>query len=301
MFTALLTASGPVRTRFSWISKVWKKRRTGAVVFTLPVPERWSDLPDRQRLTWWRVVCALKQNAAARVLLQKMVRPLPTRVRRMIAPEDQVALLRALRWACLRPDCSDIALSEITLRGTRYVLAKPMGRNVTAGEFAVCDDLYKQVIDKNDLDALRTLTAILFRERDADREAARARGDERTPYRNKDEATARIKRMGEPPVEMQLQALYYFAGLKQVIHRLYGRHIFQNENTESTAPAGPDFGWWGVLQGVAESGVFGDLRSTYQSFLHEVCVFLVRKKQESDAVKAAHENARNNTTKHTDE
>lgn len=293
MLQAVVTSSKPVRFRFF---QFWKKRRTGIAV---SIPERWSDLPERRRHSWWRLVCSLPEHQVGPQLLRSVLRQLPAWARLLLPAEDGAAIQHVLRWAKLKADCSDIALQEIHLRRTRYVLAKPMGRNVVAGEFAVCDDLYKSIVTKNDLDALRTLTAILYREEDPDLLTAQARGDARVPYHNKDEAAARLRRMGEPPVEMQMQALYYFAGLKQVIHRLYGRHIFQGEGSDGPAPTGPDFGWWGVLQGVAESGVFGDLRSTYQSFIHEVCVFLVRKKQESDAIKAAHENARN-TAKNND-
>lgn len=290
MLRAVLTSNRPVRFRF------FSKRRTG---FSVSIPERWDDLPPAERRLWWRIVCAYPEEKARLFLLKKVLKQLPAWTRLLLPAEDRAAILLNLRWAKLKADCSDIALPEITLSGTRYVLAKPMGRNVTAGEFAVCDDLYKMVITKNDLESLRTLTAILYREVEPDQALARARGDERVAYQNKDEAAARLERLGEPPAEMQMQALYYFAGLKTQIHRLYGRFIFDTEKQEGTQ-AGPDFGWWGVLQGVAESGVFGDLRSTYQSFLHEVCVFLVRKKQEADALKSAHENARNNS-KNADE
>lgn len=292
MFTALLTSSKPVRFR------LFTRRRTG---FAVSIPERWSDLKPGERSEWWRLVCHLPAEQVQQALLQKLLRRIPARIRRRMPADDVAALGLALRWARLQPDCSNLPLPEIRLRGTRYVLAKPMGRNVAAGEFAVCDDLYKQVIEKNDLDALRTLTAILYREENPDRAAAEARGDERTPYRNRDEAESRLRRMGEPPAEMQMQALYYFAGLKQVIHRMYGRHIFRTNEDDDTPATGPDFGWWGVLQGAAESGPFEKIPGIYQAFLHEVCVFLVRKKQEADAMQAAHENARNVGKKNDDE
>lgn len=278
--------------------RFFQKHRTG---FALSVPERWSDLEDTERRHLWKLLC----NTSAAVdtlILRKVLKPLPLWSRLLLRPEDSAAMLGALKWATLRPECNDIALPEITLHGTRYVLAKPLGRNVVAGEFAVCNDLYTAVVAKNDTHALQTLTAVLYREADRDEAAAQARGDERVPYRNKDEAEARLARMGEPPAEMQIQALYYFAGLKQQIHRMYGRFIFDNEN-QGDAPTAtiPDYGWWGVLQGIAESGVFGDLRSTYQSYIHEICVYLVRKKAEADALKAAQENARNASKHHTDD
>ena len=276
--------------------------------YRVHIPGSWIETPAARRLQWWKWSVQCPPAQAQELALHDCLRRVPRRLRRRLPAEDVACMIEALRWLPSQPGCVDIPLPVATVRRVRfrwswpfvvvtsmeYHMAKPKGQNVTCSEFAVCDDLYKLVANKNDTAALEMLTAVLYRERDPNEADAAARGDVRVPYRNKDEATRRLATMGTPSAEMQFAALMYFAGLKTYIHRLYGQYIFEDtgdEESDEPTPRqqGPEFGWWGTLQQVAEGGTFGKLAEVYQAYLHEVCVYLVRKRQEADALRAQHE------------
>lgn len=288
MLTVLLTPA-----QKSWVSKLL---RFGARDFRVSIPESWSEAQPDQRLRWWRRAVQMEPLQAQMAALNDLLKKLPRRIRSSIPTEDVAAMVHALRWIPSRPECVDVPLPVFSVRGVAFYLPKSKGQNVTCGEFAVCDDLYKLVAAKNDISALEMLTAVLYRPADKNREGAAARGDVRVPYNNKDEATVRLQYMGTPPAEMQMAALMYFAGLKTYIHRVYGRYIFDDVDPEEppSSANGPDFGWWGTLQQVAESGMFGTLPQVYQAYLHEVCVYLVRKRQQADAMIAQQEQLKMN-------
>lgn len=260
--------------------------------YRVSIPESWDDAPPAMRMRWWKRAVALSPMQAQYEALTDLLKSLPRRIRRRIPAHDIAAMTHALRWLPSAPNCVDVPLPQIDIKGITFYLARPKGQNVCCGEFAVCDDLYKLVATKNDTDALEMLTAVLYRQADKDPMSALARGDERAPYYNKDEARARLHFWGTPPPEMQMAALMYFAGLKMYIHKMYGRFIFDDAGDDdddgaTNASTGPQFGWWGTFQQVAEGGVFGrHVTEVYQSFLHEVCVYLVRKQQQADAMRA---------------
>lgn len=234
----------------------------------------------------------LPRPAAQRAMLRDLV---PRRWRRMLTPMDFAALAAQLDWTHAEAQCEQVAIPHYTHRGQVYVFPKPKGPNVSGVEFALCDDLYKQFSD-GDTDALLTLSAAIWRERDTDAAAALRRGDERVPLVSKEEAEARAVRMAKAPAEMHLQALLWFAGLKLYVHRVYGKWLFEEEeeDDESLTPdpspqerGTPNFGWWGIFLDVAEAGVFGVEDEVRQKSIHEICIYLVKKRADANAMGAA--------------
>ena len=276
-------------------SLYWRRR------FIFQVPTGWSDL-GKKRMSWYRALIKGDHDQARTRLFKSIV---PGRWRRMMSADDQAGILVNLEWFALKSDCSMLPIERMEIDEHTYHMPKPDGGNITCAEFAVCDDRYKKFVEDGDLVALDQLTAIIWREIDSDTAAANARGDIRVKFHTLDEADARIKVLGQVPGEMQTSAMLYFSGLKSWISRVYGSWIFEqpdeDEEGNEIAPDnsdGPNFGWWGILQGVAESGVFGTLDQVYQANLHEVCIFLVRKRQESDRIKAMTPSS--NSTEHDD-
>jgi len=141
---------------------------------------------------------------------------------------------------------------------------------------------------------LLRLSACLWREEDYNEKEALKRGDERVPLHSKEEVEARVIRMATVPTEVLLQALTWWIGMKMLINGMYGAWLFeQDEEDEEDEPAsaeatagkagkGPNFGWWGIFLDVAESGVFGPLAQVYQTSIHDVCIFLVKKRAEAN-------------------
>lgn len=269
--------------RRSWIP--FRPRR-----FYLKVPQSWDEVtPLARRQRWWRWLMMLPRPAATRAMVRDL---LPKWVRLKISDLNFAGLTLLLDWMQAEPNCTDIPVPRFNHGGYTYFFPTAKGENVTCIEYALADDYYKEFAE-GDASKLMPLVATVWHEFDTDEARAMRRADKRVPLYSKAEVEQRAHRLKSAPSEMQLQALLYFGGLKAYIHRVYGKWIFEQdeepdeEDQEAGSPkketsSGPDFGWWGIFQQVAESGVFGNIDQVYQASIHDVCIFLVRKRVESN-------------------
>jgi hypothetical protein len=223
-----------------------------------------------------------------------MVRDLlPRWARKAISDLDFAGLTLLLDWIQAEPDCSQVPIPTWIHKGITYHFPTAKGESVSSIEYALADDYYKQFVD-GDATALPLLVATIVREHDSDEASALRRDDTRVPLHSKAEVAKRAQALQSAPTELHLQALLYFGGLKAYIHRVYGNWLFEQDEDEDgdddtererqtakPATGGPDFGWWGIFQAVAESGAFGAIDKVYQTCIHDVCIFLVRKRAES--------------------
>lgn len=270
--------------RRSW--NPFRRRR-----FVLQLPETWAEVqPERRRIRWWRWTMTLPQPGAQRAMVRDLI---PRRFRRLLTDMDMAALAAQLSWTHAEAQCEQVPVPRFEHNGGVYVFPSSKGANVTGVEFALCDDLYKQFAD-GDLDALPVLSAAIWRQEDWDGKAALRRGDARVPLVSKEEAEERARWLQKAPPEMHAQALLWFAGLKLYIHRVYGKWIFEeqeeDDEAETQQPAtnnqSPNFGWWGVFLEVAEAGVFGSLDKVYQTSIHDICIYLVKKRVDAEATRS---------------
>lgn len=238
----------------------------------------------------------LPRLAAQRAMVRDLLGKVPGRIRHRLSGFDFASLAMNLSWTEATPQCDSVPIPNFSHRGRSYVLPSRHGENLTCLEYAIADEYYKAFTD-GDAGALALLVATLCREEDPDAEAALRRGDKRVPLHDKAEIVARAERLRDAPHEMQLQALLYFGGMKTYMHRVYGKWLFEQPEEEeedsgieaSKKPRGPDFGWWGMLQQVAEGRVFGNIKDVYQASLHEVCVYLVRKRLQEEQAQTAYQ------------
>lgn len=299
MLTALLTIQRPRR----W----WHLRRSRR--FTLRIPDVWEEVtPMARRQRWWRWIALLPPAAAQRAMLRDLV---PRRIRQFLQPIDFAALSGQLDWTQVTAQCEQVQIPQFTHKGIVYVFPRPKGPNVSGVEFALADDYYKQMLE-GDTEALFLLSACLWRERDKDEAAALRRGDYRMPLVSKEEAEARAIRLRTAPAEMHLQAVQWFAGMKLYVHRVYGKWIFEQDDDEDDESTGnqstnhqpnksPDFGWWGVFLTVAEAGVFGPLEKVHQMSIHDICIYLVKKRVEADAMPGSNSSSGSSTRQSDDD
>lgn len=280
----MLTARLQIETaRRSW--NPFRRRR-----FLLLLPEHWEEVqPDARRRRWWRWAVILPPAAAGRAMVRDLI---PATFRRRMSEMDFAALALQLSWTTAEPQCEHVPIPHYTMAARMYHFPTTKGENMTCIEYAIADEYYTAYAD-GDTAALPLLTATLWRQSDNEPGAALRRGDRRVPLYDKAEIVHRARVLSEAPAEIHLQSLHYFGGLKKYIHRVYGNWLFEQpddeggdddeEPMETTGTTGqPDFGWWGIFQEVAESGTFGDIKAVYQAPLHEVCVFLVRRRVQQE-------------------
>jgi hypothetical protein len=264
------------------------------------VPEKWGEIPEKKRRRWWALAVLHGDRSA---LVRECLRPLPAPVRRLFSEEDRQAIAANLAWAVPVPDCENLVIDRVLVRFWPWRMPEPKGQNMTALEFAYCNDLYDKYVTSGDVEAATLLAATLWRPMRMWPSERKKAGDDRVGFFASAEAKARVKQM-QP--DMIVQALFYFAGFKDLLIKTYGAYLFdadeadeiaaadedQDEevNNETTAHLGesdnyPDFGWWGIMQAVAEAGLFGNMEQVYQTSIHDLCIYLVRKEIENQRMK----------------
>jgi len=274
----LIIIEEPKRRRWTF-----RRRR-----FSLHLPESWEQLTLPQRQRWWRWLMTLPRQAAVRAMVRDL---LPRWVRASISDLDFAGLTTLLDWVQAEHDCSQIAIPSFQHQGVTYHFATAKGESVSCIEYALADDYYKDFSEGNE-SALLRLVATIWREADMDEARALRRDDKRVPLYSKSEVEKRAKALQSAPMEIHLQALLFFGGLKAYIYRVYGKWLFEEPDdpeddadtaTEQPPPSAPDFGWWGIFQRLAESGTYGVKDQVLQESIHEVCINLVRKQVESNS------------------
>lgn len=273
------------------ISLKSSKRRRWTILrrrrFDLCLPQCWEEVtPYARRVQWWTWAATLGPEEALQHRVRDLV-PAPWLAR--MDDLDRAAVEKALDWVDASPNVDIIPVPHLDWKGVRYAFTKPKGANVTAVEFALCDDYYSQFMAGDPLALLR-LMACLWREEDQDRPAMLRRGDARVLLYSKEEVESRVEALHGVGQGAALQGLLWFIGMKQLVHKMYGNWIFQAaEQEEEEDPiakkpesTGPNFGWWGIFLDVAESGVFGTLEKVYQTPIHDICIFLVKKRADAN-------------------
>lgn len=256
--------------------------------FVLSIPQNWDEvMPLARRQRWWHWAATLPADESKGKIIRDLV---PRRWRKQIHDLDMGAMAGQIEWTSPNPDATVIPLKSFWHQGIRYVFPIAKGGNVSCVEFALCEDYYRE-LDAGDSDALLRLSACIWREADTDEREMLKRGDERVKLHSKEEVEARVARLAGAPPEVHLQALTWWIGMKQLVNKIYGSWLFEqdeedDDDDETDAPSsakasasrGPDFGWWGIFLDVAESGTFGTKDQVYQESIHDICIFLVKKR-----------------------
>lgn len=276
--------------------------RRGRKTFRRALPERWGEVPEKDRRLYYGWLIADEGKAISAILLHTL--RLPAWAARALRVEEAAAMAGVLAWAKLKPDAEHLPFPSFRHRGTTYHFPTPNGENMTCIEYPLGDEYYTQFVQEESDGALLMLTATLVREECHDYRRVLREDDYRVPLHSRAEIRERANRLRDLPAEYQMAALLFFAGLKAYVHRVYGAHLFEDTGEEedddddeqedqiAKAPpkqdADPGFGWWGVLQDVAEAGLFGPMRDVYQASFHEVCLWLVRQRMKERDMRNAY-------------
>lgn len=251
-----------------------------------------------QRARWWAWSATVSPDEALRKMLADLI---PKGLYPQIPADALGALAAQLRWATMVVDAEQVPVEFFAHNGEQYAFASAKGGNVAGLEYALCEDYYAEA-QQGDASAYLRLSACLWREKIWHKGTALRRGDWRVPLYSREEVEARAAALESAPAWVHVQAVTWFIALKGLIHKMYRSWIFdaddpdedgEAEEPEAAPSRGPNFGWWGMFLDVAESGVFGPLPEVHQASLHDVCIFLVKKR-------AAELEAQRNVPRRTD-
>lgn len=187
-------------------------------------------------------------------------------------------------------DNSKPVVPEFSHSGNTYVLPQADAANVRCLEFALADaflrDFHEEPTHHNMMLVVATYARPQLSGWDAEAVALK-RNDWREPLASRAEVEARALALTDLDTTMAVAIVSQAVAIKKLVHTLYNEWLFNSSATpdddgepdeeEDLRPVNndPDFGWWAVFMRVAAQGVFGDVTRVHQSFLHDVCVYLV--------------------------
>lgn len=271
--------------------------------WTRNIPERWADIPNRRRRLYYRL--AMRGEVGQIQIIAHLLR-LPRWVMQALTAAKMRELKALIAWMEPRPDCEVAPWPYLEYRGRTWHLPRTMGESLTCIEYPLADEYYLRFVQDGDDTGLLLLVATLVREDSNDHARTLREDDARVPLHSRAEVIARAQVLRHLPLEYQMSVLMWFAGMKAYVHRVYGAHLFEptdeedetteaqeekeedflEEKEEKEEDSGDGFGWWGVLQDVAEAGLFGTMKQVYQANFHEVCMWLVRKRMAERQMRA---------------
>ena len=254
-----------------------------------PLPMGLKSIEPQRRIFVLRQLLA-NEGDAGKVAALKAILALPERTWRRLSPAHVADLLDRLPWL-------DIAPSPVPMvdwfehKGARYFLPAANFENGTCLEYPLADEYLTAYAADGSESALRRLAATLCREATADTAEALRRGDPRVKLHSRAEGDARADRLAGLPSEWQVVVLLYFAGVKLLVHRLYGAWLFQQPEEDGeekeAAEQGDGLGWWGLYMDAA-GGDVQKLEAIEQSSFHTFCLMEVRRRKQQKQAEMAH-------------
>lgn len=248
------------------------------------------EVDESRRFLLWRALLSA-EGESGRVVALREALDVPRRIFRRLHIDQVLSLLDAAPWLEAKPNPTP-TFPYFDHYGTRYYLPASHGLNLVALEYPIADDAFNNYMKTGEEQHLRLLCGTLCREEEADPEVVTLRGDRRVSLLSRSQAEARAERLMGAPQEALTGVLLFFAGVKEYVHRAYGKTLFEEPDTDAagnpvTNSTRPTLGWWSVYWTVAHDGPFGDVDRVHQTAFHDVCLYLVDriKSQEEQAVR----------------
>jgi len=280
-------------------------RRDNRRTITIFLPETHEELAPILRSSATlaaRYLRAFSEGNFIGMRVQIIREILGNKLYRMSTPEDISNLVALLSF--LRPDKMPpyTLLQPSRIGFTPYHWPKDKFENGTLREHMIMDT-YTEDYLRGDNAAIPLIAATIFRPRDTDTQRALRRADIRTPIANDTQVHANLRhlqRYGRGIFAagwhtIQMHALHYAIAVKMYIRDTYGPWIFSTPEQAQQATTDIHFGWYSTALQVAETGTFGDVESVLDTRLHDICIYLVQKKQEADKAEEERQRITNQT------
>jgi len=183
----------------------------------------------------------------------------------------------------------------------RYAMVRPHMDNATMREFIMADDYltkYVAALEAHKADDAETnlykLLATVCRPVNADAATSIKLNDRRVPLTGRDQVeriAAVLRRDAKSLTGGKIRyaaavAVMTVLATKNFIAQNYMPHLTADEDGGGNGRS-VNFGWHTVVMDIAENGAFGDMDVVYDSQLHDVMVFCVKKANDAAAAKAA--------------
>lgn len=257
------------------MNKVRIQTNKGWLAHKVQLPKSWDEMSSDSLVFVCKVLTRHKLEVARGIILRHFLN-IKERRFQQLNDGQLVDLLQCIDW--------------ISLKGLRSQIFRAFKRNWSLPstdfkdglcyEYAKADEYFGKFKESGMKDDLDMFFACLTRFKN------RALIDDILLAKSKNKSTTvdaiiqkRMKQTKRIPLYVKAVTLAYFSGIKEYVHQLYGQWLF-TAPLDSTPQPSINFGWWGVFLSVSESNTFGDIDNVHRSNFHDVCAYLVQKKEE---------------------
>ena len=249
-----------IRVKIAWFYK------------TTYLPVSWDQIDPGLLKVVLKTLVSYPETTARLFILRRLLR-MNRRTFARLSDGQLWDLLNCISFISLK----DLRSQPIKSFAKGWTLPDTNFRYGTCYEFAKADYYFKRFKESKSKQDLDLFFATLARHKN-------------NPSINEEEIKSKLSKIKKTPEYIKLVTVCYFGGIKNLVHDLYGEFLFKSdlESNSSASAYVPKFNleWWGIFNSIAESGVFGNIRSVHQSNFHDVCTYLVQKKEEYLATKS---------------
>lgn len=251
------------------------------------IPEKWQEVNAEQAAD---LITLVFDQHSPRMQLKALEICMGKHYRhtKIMATEQVMSLMELVKWLWQSP-VSVPVIPHFEIDGRRYFLPDEKLENITCLEWLLADEYYEE-ISQGKKESIDMLLATICREADPDEAAGLARDDIRVQLLSRKEVERRAEKMQEVDEKVKLFVMAFFSGCKKFIFDTYKNWLFQEPEEGEPIPEPTTIieklGWYGIFQGVAESGIFGNMENLLtRTKFKDVCIYLVTKKEQYEEMK----------------
>jgi len=253
-----------------------KKWWIGNKSYQLTIPQSWAELKQNQILKVMKILMTKGNNPSAAVpQLLTIFGKLPKVVSLNLTPEQYVEVFHdRVLWVFSQPLIIPF-IPIIHHKGTSFFMCADKLADFTIEEYIAAEKHFLDFYDRQNLDSINLLCAILLREVNTDQKVLQKRGL-RVGY-NEESVKIRGEFLDSLDDVKKFYVLYFFLCCRAYIAREYFDFDPNQKTKKKTAQS-----WDSTLIFLAETRIFGNLNEVKKTKAHDIFRYLNQKKEEKN-------------------
>jgi hypothetical protein len=242
--------------------------------YHLTIPQSWAELRQMEILKVMKIIMTKGHNPSAAVpQLITIFGKLPKIVALNLTPQQYVEVFHdRVLWVFSQPLIIPL-IPIIHHKGNSFFMCAGKLADLTIEEYIEAEKQFLEFYDRQNVEALDLLCAIILREVYTDQKILKQRGL-RVEY-NDESVKIRAKFLSDLEEVKKFYVLYFFLCCRAYIAREY--FDFDPKAKKGTAQS-----WDATLIHLAETRIFGNLNEVKKTKAHDIFHFLNQKKEEKN-------------------
>lgn len=194
---------------------------------------------------------------------------------------DIVAISKMIDWSFLKAPHYPPLIPSFKYRFRTYYFGMAKLQTASCLEFQLLERYYSDYTKTNNPYNLYKMLAAVCRTK-ATRSEQLKYEDIRKPLISETEIEHRAKYFAKVPIRLLTAILIYVESNLGYVLQTYGKILGSGDGKPSA------LGWTATFLSIAESPAFGDINEVYKTNIHTTLAYLIKKKEDNDALQASY-------------